>query len=79
MKESLKVYNDLISKNINVFNLYIIHEYITYLENNDLEETTTQDQKVEDLENIKDLFLKTDNNNLYDLIENYFIEKKGEK
>lgn len=75
MKESLKVYNNLISKNINVFNLYIVHEYITYLENNDLEETTTQDQKVEDLENIKELFLKT-NNNLYDLIENYFIEKK---
>lgn len=75
MKESLKVYNDLISKNINVFNLYIVHEYITYLENNDLEETTTQDQKVEDLENIKELFLKTNNNDLYDLIDNYFIEK----
>ncbi len=78
MIESLKVYNDLISKDINVFNLGIVHEYITYLENNDLEETTTQDQKVEDLENIKDLFLKTDSNDLYDLIDNYFIEK-GEK
>lgn len=75
MKESLKVYNDLISKNVNVYNLGIIHEYITYLENNDLEITTSATQKVIDLENIKDLFLKTDNNDLYDLIVKY-MEKR---
>ena len=75
MKESLKVYNDLINKNVNVYNLGIIHEYITYLENNDLEITTSATQKVIDLENIKDLFLKTDNNDLYDLIVKY-MEKR---
>ena len=76
MKESLKVYNDLIRKNVNVYNLGIVHEYITYLENNDIETTTSATQKVRDLENIKDLYLKTDNNDLYDLIVKYM--QKGE-
>ena len=76
MKESLKVYNDLINKNVNVYNLGIIHEYITYLENNDLKITTSATQKVIDLENIKDLFLKTDNNDLYDLIVKYMKKRE---
>jgi hypothetical protein len=76
MEESLKVYNDLISKNVNVYNLGIVHEYITYLENNDIETTTSTAQKVLDLENIKELYLKTDNNNLYDLIAEYM--EKGQ-
>lgn len=75
MRESLEVYNDLIRKNVNVYNLGIVHEYITYLENNDIETTTSANQKVIDLENIKDLYLKTDNNDLYDLIVKY-MEKR---